>query len=153
MAADNLEQFGGAATSGARGTGRGSVGGAKPPAGRPSPVTLDELEGCLDSLAGAAVTGKDTLDELVKANATLAKAITALTETSSRLATKVEHQAAELKKRRGGGVEDSGEIETRGDNKGSYCSNCKRETWHTPDNCFELNKNRAKCPSYCKSML
>ena len=35
MAAENVEQFGGAATSGARGTGGGSGGGAEPPAGQP----------------------------------------------------------------------------------------------------------------------
>ena len=41
MAADNIEKFGGAATGGAS----SRSGGAKPPAGRPYPVTLDELEG------------------------------------------------------------------------------------------------------------
>ena len=46
MAADNLEPFGGAATNGARGTGGGIGGGAEPPARRPSPVTLNKLEGC-----------------------------------------------------------------------------------------------------------
>ena len=153
MAADNLEQFGGAATGSACGTSGGSGGGAKPPAGLPSPVTLDELEGCFDSLAGAAVTGKETLDKLVKSNTTLAKAIAALTETNSHLAKKVEHQAAELTKRGGGGVKESGGIEMRGGNKGSYCPNRKRTIWHTPYNCFELNKNRAKRPSYWKSVL
>ena len=74
------------------------------------------------------------MDELVKSNATPAKDIAALTETNSPLAKKVEHQTAELKKRGGGGVEDSGGIETRGGNEGSYCPNCKRTTWHTPDN-------------------
>ena len=126
MASDKLEQFGGAATGGNRGTDGGSGEGAESSAERPSPVALDELEGCFDSLAGAAVTGKDTLDKLVKAKTTLAKAIAALTEINSRLAKKVEHQAAELKKRGGGGVEDSGRIETRGGNEGSYCPNCKR---------------------------
>ena len=96
MEADNLKQFGGASSGGASGTRRGSGGGAKPPAGRPSPVTLDKLEGCFDSLAGAAVTGKYMLDKLVKSNATLAKAIAALTETNSSLANKVEHQVAEF---------------------------------------------------------
>ena len=43
MASYNLEQFGGAATGGARGIGRGIGGGTKPSAGRPSPVTIDEL--------------------------------------------------------------------------------------------------------------
>ena len=58
MAADNVKQFGGAATGGARVNGGGSGGGAKPSAGCPSPVTLDKLEGCFGSLAGAAMTGK-----------------------------------------------------------------------------------------------
>ena len=58
------------------------------------------------------MTGKDTLDKLVKANATHAKAIAALTKTNSRLAKKFEHQAAEFKKRGGGRVEEPGGIET-----------------------------------------
>ena len=91
MLADNLKQFGGAATGGARGTGRGTGGGAEPPAGRPYQVTLHKLERCFDSLAGAVVTGKDMLEKLVKANANLAKAIAALTDTNSRLAKKFEH--------------------------------------------------------------
>ena len=128
MVADNLDEFGGTATSGARGTGGDIGGGAEPPASRPYPVTLDKLEGCFDSLAGAEVTGKDTLDKLVKANATHAKAIAALTKTNSRLAKKFEHQAAELKKRGGGEVEDSVVIETRGGNEGSYCPHYKRTT-------------------------
>ena len=43
MVSDNVEQFSGAATGGACGNGGGSGGGTKPPAVRPSPVTLDEL--------------------------------------------------------------------------------------------------------------
>ena len=74
-------------------------------------MPLGKLEGCFDSLAGEVVTGKDTLDELVKSNATLTKSIAAFTETNSRLAKKVEHQATELKNRGGGGVEDSGGID------------------------------------------
>ena len=74
------------------------------------------------------MTIKDTLEELVKANATLAKAISVLTETNSRLAKKVGHQTAELKKRGGGGVEASGGIETQGVNEGSYFPHCNRTT-------------------------
>ena len=128
MAADNLDEFGGAATSGARGTGGDIGGGAEPPASRPYPVTLDKLEDYFDTLARAAVTGKDTLDELVKGNATLAKSIAALTETNSRLAKKVEHQAAEFKNRGGGGAEYSGGIDMQGGNEGSYFPHCKRTT-------------------------
>ena len=128
MVADNLKQFGGAPTGGARGIDGGSGGGAEPPAGRPSPVTIDKLEDYFDSLARAAVTGKDTLDELVKGNATLAKSIAALIETNSRLAKKVEHQAAEFKNRGGGRVEYSGGIDMQGGNEGSYFPHCKRTT-------------------------
>ena len=49
------EQFGGAALGGA---GRGK----EPPAGRPTPATTEDSEGCFDSLAGVAVTGKGVLD-------------------------------------------------------------------------------------------
>ena len=49
------EQFGGAAIDGAGG-------GKEPPAGRPTPATMEYLEGCFDSLAGVAVTGKEVLE-------------------------------------------------------------------------------------------
>ena len=96
MVAGNVEQFGGAAVGGALGSG-----GAEPPTGRPAPVTLGNLEGCFDSLAVTAVTGKDMLDELVKAIASLTKSNTTFTDTNARLAKKVEHQAEELKKKGG----------------------------------------------------
>ena len=72
----DVEQFVGAAIGGA---GRGK----EPPTGRPIPVTLDELEGCFDSLDTTAVTGKDTLDELVKSNAALTKISATLTDANS----------------------------------------------------------------------
>ena len=51
----DVEQFVGTAISG---SGRGD----EPPTGCPTPVTLDKLEGCFDSLASADINGKDTLD-------------------------------------------------------------------------------------------
>ena len=93
LASVNVEQLGGAAPS--SGLVGGSAGGnSDPPAGRPSALTLDELKGCFDSLAGAAMTNKDTVDELVKTNATMIKAIATLTKTNDRLTKKVEAQAA-----------------------------------------------------------
>ena len=50
------EQFGGAALGGAGG-------GKESPAGRPTPVTVEYLEGCFDRLAGVAVTNKGVLEE------------------------------------------------------------------------------------------
>ena len=49
------EQFSGAAIGGAGG-------GKEPPAGRPTPATVEYLEGCFESLAGVAVTGKGLLE-------------------------------------------------------------------------------------------
>ena len=84
----------------------------------------------------------------------MTKAIATLTDTNARLTKKVEAQAAELQKRQskgsGGGGDAGG---APGGNEGSFCKNCKRKTWHLPDNCFELEKNKSKRPAYWKSAL
>ena len=95
------EQFGGAALSGAGG-------GEEPPAGRPTPATMEDLEGCFDSLAGIAGTGKRVLEELVKYNSSLTITIATLTNTNARLSKKVEMLTAALAKKGGGGVEVPG---------------------------------------------
>ena len=76
------ENFGGTALGSA-------VSGKEPPAGRPTPATLEDLEGCFNSLAGVAVTGKRVLEELVKSNAFLTITISTLTYSNARLAKKV----------------------------------------------------------------
>ena len=64
--------------------------------GRPTPATVEDLEGCFDSLAGVAVTGKGVLEELVKSNSSLTITIATLTETNARLSNKVETSTVEL---------------------------------------------------------
>ena len=66
MAADNLEQFGRAATSGTRGTDGGIGEGTKPPARLLYPVVIDELEGWFDSLAGGGGDRKIHAGRIVK---------------------------------------------------------------------------------------
>ena len=56
-----------------------SGGGKEPPTGRHTPATVEDFEGCFDSLAGFAVTGKGVLGELVKSNASLTITIATLT--------------------------------------------------------------------------
>ena len=90
-----VEQFGGVEIGG---VGRGE----EPQTGRPTPVTLDELEGYFDSLASSAITGKDTLDELVKSNAALTKTVPTLTNTNSCLMKKVEALKNEQKGKKKG---------------------------------------------------
>ena len=117
----------------------------------PTPVTLDELEGLFGSLASATVTGKDTLYELVKSNAALTKTFATLTDANSCLTNNVEALTNEFKgkKNSGGG----GVPELRNEKERKYCSNCKRPTWHVPDDCFELDKNKDNRPSWSKYVL
>ena len=129
------EQFGGAALGGA-------VGGKEPPAGRPTPATVEDLEGCFDSLAGVAVKVKRVLEEMVKSNDSLTITIATLTDSNARLAKNVETLTAVLAKKGGGGVEVPGR------EPGKYFPNCKRETCHKPDECFELKRNKDKRPRH-----
>ena len=70
------------------------------------PVTLEEPEGCFDSLATAAVTGKDFIEALLKNN-------TLLTKTNVKLSAVIKLQAAEIKSlTAGGGIK--GNMDTRG---------------------------------------
>ena len=134
------EQFGGAALGGA-------VGGKKHPAGCPTPATVEDLEGYFDNLTGVAVTGKGVLEELVKSNASLTITIATLTDSNAHLAKKVETLTQALAKKGGGGVE----VPDRG--PGKHFPHCKRETWHNPDVCFELEKNKEKLLRWWKSCL
>ena len=51
---------------------------------------MDDLEGCFDSLATAAVAGKDDLRDLGKVNLALTKTVANLTNTNACLVKKVE---------------------------------------------------------------
>ena len=112
------------------------------------PVTLTELEDCFDSLATAAVTGKDSIDSLVKSNALL-------TKTNAELSALVKSQAADIKSG-GGGRRNRDKKGADGDKPrrvSKYCPHCKRDTWHDPDECFELSKNKDKRSSNWKSVF
>ena len=105
--------------------------GHEPPTGNccPVPATLEDTEGCFDSLTGVVATERATLTKLVKANATLAASNATLTTTNATLTTsntKLTKALAESKGD-GGGDDDSGCGRSRkGDTK--YCPNCKQDT-------------------------
>ena len=117
------------------------------------PVTMDELEGCFDSLANAAVTGKDTLESLVNSNAALTATNAELSNTIKTQAAKIKSLASSLasikttKKGNGGGGGSKPKREQK------WCPNCKRDTWHDPDDCFELAKNANKRRKGWKSVF
>ena len=118
QAAGGCDQFGvsvlGAGAGGAVAPGRG--------------ITIDELEGCFDSLDTAATTRKITMDELVKANSTLILSIAELTTTNNRLTKEVASLSQEANKYKKGGQDKNG----RRVNPAKYCPNCKQETCHYP---------------------
>ena len=89
------ENFGGAALG-------GSGVGKKPPTGRPTPTTVEDLEGCFDIIVGVEVTGKGVLYEMVKSNTSLTITIATLTDTNARLSKKVETLTTALAKKGGG---------------------------------------------------
>ena len=91
QAAGRQEQFGRALLE-------ARAGGAANPGGRGTFVTIDELEGCFDSLATAATTRKTTLDELVNTNSTLTSSITELATTNTQLTKEVVSLLQEAKK-------------------------------------------------------
>ena len=101
-------------------------------------LTEGALEGYFDALAAAASTDQNVLAELVesvakltKTNAELVQAVASLTKANEVLRTQGQQGG---KAERGGG-------EWRPKN---YCKNCKMETVHPPDDCFELEKNKHK---------
>ena len=79
--------------------------GKEPPAVCPTPATLEDLEGCFDSMVEVAVMGKGVLEELVKSNASLTITIATLTDTNAGLSKKVETLKSALAKKGGGGGE------------------------------------------------
>ena len=78
QAVGGQDHFGGAVL-------KARAGGSVTPGGRRNPVKVDELEGCSDSLATAEITGKTTLDELVKTNSNLTSSNAELAATNTQL--------------------------------------------------------------------
>ncbi len=104
----------------------------------------DALDEYFDALAAAATTDKNVLEELVTSNATLTKANAelvsanaALTKANAALTAKVNGKASPA----------------AGARKPKLCPNCKKEVYHAPDDCFELEKNKDKRPPGWRSRL
>ena len=64
--------------------------GCKGPHGQPTFITMDNLEGCFNSLVAAAVAGKDDLRYLVEVNLALTKTVANLTDTNAHLGRRLE---------------------------------------------------------------
>ena len=142
QAAGGQDQFGGAVLEARAGV-------ASTPGGRGTPVTIDELEGCFDSLATAEITGKTTLDKLVETNYTLTSSITELAATNTRLTKEVVSLSQEINTYKQGVQKINGQI----GKPAKYCPNFKRDTWNNPDYCFDLGKNARKRHPWWKSYV
>ena len=95
------------------------------------------------------MTGKDSIEALLKNN-------TLLTKTNVELSAAIKAQASEIKSltsgdgnRRNRGTGGAGGERTKSDKPSrlaKWCPNCKRDTWHDADDCYELAKNKDERP-------
>ena len=121
------------------------------PPDAPHPAQTEALEEYFDTLAAAASTDKEILEDLVRSNTVLTKSNTELTETTVKLTKIIADLTGQLKRAqgntRGGGRENKQKKQT------THCPNCKVDGFHKPDDCFELVKNKAKRPAAWKTCL
>ena len=117
------------------------------------PVTMDDLEGCFDSLASAAVTGKDTLDTLTKSNAVLTKTNAEMSATIKAQAEEIKSLTASIRNKKKGDGGGAGGGGFKAKREAKWCPHCKRDTWHDPEDCFELGKNASKRKPGWKSVF
>lgn len=155
LAADGQDQFGGMAAPGgnARGVRFAPVTAQPPP-------NANELAGYFDNLAAAATNEKAVLEQLVANNATLtatnaemADAIKHLQATVQMLRQEMKEFKLLLTRGRGRAGGRSGDRAPEGGKPLKMCPNCKREVYHSPDECFELAKNAGKRPASWRSCL
>ena len=114
---------------------------------------MDELEGCFDSLANAAVTGKDTLESLVNSNSTLTKTNAKLSETIKTQVAEIKALKASLASIKASKKGNGGDGGSKPKREQKWCPNCERDTWHDPEDCFELMKNASKRKANWKSVF
>ena len=103
--------------------------------------SIEELKGYHKSLANSTTTEKQILTELVKSNATLATSTESLTATIAGL----QNQLGTI---------------SRGKNLREYRVNqklifphCKKEVFHSADDCYKLETNAQLCPPGWKSSM
>ena len=99
---------------------------------------IKALEGYFDNLAAAAVNEKSVPQKLLLNDTTLAKCNESLVALVKKLTGDIknlERDNSRLKK--GEEVSGSGT---------SLCNHCKKEGYHQPEACYELDKNKDKRP-------
>ena len=108
------------------------------------------MDECFDALVLSATTDQGVLVELLVSNSKLAMAnsdlvtaVTKLTKANAVLTTKLSQA---------GGGRQGGEGTGRG-RVFAKCPHCKKIMAHSPDDCFELEKNKGKCFEGWKSCL
>ena len=102
---------------------------------------IEDLKGYFDSLANAATTEKQTLAELVKSNATLTTRNATLTPSIVELQKKL------------GTIGRGTNTRKDPENQKRTCSNCKKEVFHSVDDCYKVEKNAHILPQVWKSRV
>ena len=112
-------------------------------------VGMKALEGYFDNLATAATNNKAVLEQLVAKNAKLAVTNEELVAIVKKMFNKIkdiQQETYPLKKTGGSGA-------TQGKRDPTLFPHSKKEVYHSPDDCFELAKNKDKRLPGSKSWL
>ena len=104
------------------------------------------LGGYFDNLAAAVTNEKDVLKRLVLNNTTLA-----MSNESLVALVKKQHNEIKNLKWKISRIKKPGQSSAR--NPPTLCTNCKKEGYHQPQDCYELAKDKDKCPPGWRSAL
>ena len=104
------------------------------------------LKGYFENLAPAATNKKDVLKQLVLNNATLVMINESLVVLVKKQQNEIKNLERELSRFNKGGQSSARKPPT-------LCANCKKGKYHQPQDCYELAKNKDKCPPGCISAL
>ena len=113
-----------------------------PPSAPPSGKTQGEaLKEYFDALVVAASTAQNVLAELIESLSKLTKTNAKLVQSIAQLTKANQSLSAQTSKASGGTRSERRNIRPK-----NFCINCKWKVEHTPDNCSELEKNKARRP-------
>ena len=117
---------------------------------------MSDMEGFFDNFAAAATNDKAFLSQLTDNNTKLVNTNEELSASVKKLTSEnrqLQQEINTLRRRVGGNMGDNTTNNARGSGSSRRCPNCKREVYHAPDDCYELEKNASLRPAGWRSGL
>ena len=103
------------------------------------------MEGFFDNIAAAATNDKAVLSQLADNNTKLVNINEELSASVKNLTSEnrqLQQEINTLRRRVGGNTTNNNNSSGSGSSR--RCPDCKREVFHTPDDCYELEKNASR---------